>query len=378
MRRFLRRFFGLVLGLGVVLALAVRLLYGGPGDAYEDLTRAPLLPESALELVVETEHPPGNVAVASNGRLFFTIHPESRPDVVKLVEWVGGQAVPYPDEERQSLFDTPLGVRIDRQDRLWVLDHGHHGIGRPRLLAFDLANGEIVHDIAFDRDAAPMGSFLNDLAIDGPGETVYISDVSFVRKSPAIVVVDVATGGSRRILEKHRSVTAQNWLIETPTRPMAYLGGFITLEAGVDGIALSRDGEWLFYAAMNHTHAFRLRIADVKNAALNAPALAANADAFGRKPLSDGLTTDLDGNLFITDVEHGAVHRMTPDGRLETMIRSNRVRWADALSFGPDGWLYLADSAIPDLMMRSKAHIGASAPFAIYRFRPGTDGIPGH
>jgi sugar lactone lactonase YvrE len=116
----------------------------------------------------------------------------------------------------------------------------------------------------------------------------------------------------------------------------------------------------------------------VKNAALNAPALAANADAFGRKPLSDGLTTDLDGNLFITDVEHGAVHRMTPDGRLETMIRSNRVRWADALSFGPDGWLYLADSAIPDLMMRSKAHIGASAPFAIYRFRPGTDGIPGH
>ncbi|MGH7502013.1 MAG: SMP-30/gluconolactonase/LRE family protein [Longimicrobiales bacterium] len=378
MRRFFRRFFGVVLGLVVAIALAVRVLYGGKGEAYEDLTGPPLLAETALELVASTSQPPGNLAVAPDGRLFFTIHPESRPDSLKLVEWVDGKAVPYPDLERQSLFDTPLGVRIDRQNRIWVLDHAHHGIGQPRLFAFDLATGETVHDLVIDRDAAPIGSFLNDLAIDPAGETIYIADVSFLRKSPAIVVLDVASGGTRRILEKHRSVKAQDWLIETPERPMAWLGGLLTLEAGVDGIALSRDGEWLFYAAMNHSHAFRLRVADVKSDVLNAPGLAANAEAFGRKPLSDGLTTDLNGNLLITDVEHGAVHRLSPSGQLETLIRSTRIRWADGLSYGPDGWLYLTDSAIPDQMLRSKAHIVFSAPYSIYRFRPGIDGIPGH
>ena len=52
--------------------------------------------------------------------------------------------------------------------------------------------------------------------------------------------------------------------------------------------------------------------------------------------------------------------------------------WADALSFGPDGWLYLADSAIPDQVMRSKRHIASQAPYYIFRFRPGVEGVPGH
>ncbi|MDH4281618.1 MAG: hypothetical protein OEV36_03100, partial [Myxococcales bacterium] len=110
---------------------------------------------------------------------------------------------------------------------------------------------------------------------------------------------------------------------------------------------------------------------------LSAEALATRIEAVGRKPLNDGLSTDNDGNLLITDVEHGAVLRMTPRGELTTLMRSNRIRWADALSYGPEGWLYVADSAIPDQMLRPKAHIQANAPYYIFRFRPGIAGIPG-
>jgi hypothetical protein len=53
------------------------------------------------------------------------------------------------------------------------------------------------------------------------------------------------------------------------------------------------------------------------------------------------------------------------------------VRWADALSYGPGGWLYLADSAIPDQMLRSRRHMRAAAPYFIYRFHPGIEGAPG-
>jgi sugar lactone lactonase YvrE len=105
---------------------------------------------------------------------------------------------------------------------------------------------------------------------------------------------------------------------------------------------------------------------------LDEAALARRIEAVGTKPLNDGLSTDAGGNIFITDVEHEAVLKMTADGKLETLIKDPRVRWADGLSFGPNGWLYLADSAIPHLALRSAAHIASERPYYIWRFKPGT------
>ena len=122
---------------------------------------------------------------------------------------------------------------------------------------------------------------------------------------------------------------------------------------------------------------FRIRTSDLRDPSLSGEALASRVVAVGRKPLNDGLSTDREGNVLITDVEHGAVLRMTPDGGLETLIESPRVRWADGLSFGPGGWLYLADSAIPDQMLRSRRHMGEAAPYFVYRFHPGIEGTPG-
>ena len=73
--------------------------------------------------------------------------------------------------------------------------------------------------------------------------------------------------------------------------------------------------------------------------------------------------------------------QLPPDAEFkgyETVVQDvKRLRWADALSFGPDGWLYVADSAIPDQMFHSKSHMRAQAPYRIFRFKPGTEGVPG-
>jgi sugar lactone lactonase YvrE len=145
------------------------------------------------------------------------------------------------------------------------------------------------------------------------------------------------------------------------------------MKPGIDGIAISTDGRWLAYGAMSHDTLFR-----VSTAAVLDPSATPRVEALGHKPLSDGLSADLDGGIWITDVEHGAVLRRAPNGRLETWVEDPRIRWADALSFGPDGWLYLADSAIPDQVMRSKRHIASQGPYFIFRFRPGVEGVPGH
>lgn len=362
--------------LGVLLGV-VRARYGG-GVPYPDTTTAPVLDETTLETVVTSPEPIGNVAVSADGRVFYTIHPESRPETNKLLEQVGDTAVPYPDEAFQETgFQTPLGVAIDQQNRLWVIDHGEHAFGEPKLIAFDLETDEVVHEHSFTADEAPLGSFLQDLQVDSTGDTVYIADVSFWRRTPGIVVYDVASQTARRTLVSHESVFPQDYIIRNPIKDMVFFGGLVALKAGVDGIAIDKEDEWVYYAAMNHDSLYRVRTTDLRNTELTADELSAQVERFSDKPLNDGLSVDTDGNVYVTDVEYGSIARVDPDGNLETLIQSDQIRWADALSFGPDGWLYLADSSIPDQMLQPKSHIAANAPYYIYRFPTGAEGIPG-
>ena len=91
------------------------------------------------------------------------------------------------------------------------------------------------------------------------------------------------------------------------------------------------------------------------------------------------MSIDRQNNVYITDVEHGGIARMSPGGRLTTLIKDlDKVRWSDGISFGPDSLLYFTDSAIPDQMLQSKAHIASRAPYYIYRFKNDIGGIPGH
>lgn len=376
MGRILGRLFLFLLFVALAVAAYFRIVYGD-GKPYDFTPPPALLPITALQSVVTYDEPIGNVAVAADGRIFFTVHPESGPTGNKLLVANGSEIRPFPSLTQQSLFDTVLGVRIDDQDRLWTIDPGYYGLRNVRLMAFDIASGKVVHDHVFTSDIAPLGSYLQDMAIAPDGKTIYIADVSFFRRKPAIIVYDVASQSARRVLEGHPSVFPQNWVITNQLRVMRFFGGLIELKAGVDGITLDPTGEWLVYGAMNHDTLFRIRTADLLDPRLDNADLAARLQSMGPKPLSDGLTHDARGNIYITDVEHAAVMRKTQDGRLETVIRDGRIRWPDSLSYGPAGYIYIADSAISDVMLQSRAHIDAARPYHIFRFRPGVDGDPG-
>lgn len=367
-----------LIALSVLAAIFLRIRYGG-GEPFDDVSTSPALVESALEVVLSYPEPIGNVAVNSDGRVFFTVHPESRPQGNKLLEWVSGAAVPFPSGSAQpQLFDTVLGLVIDRQNRLWTIDHGNHGFGNVRLLALSLDDGSVLHDKIFDRRIAPYGSFLQDIQVSKDGDTVFIADASIWRKTPAIVVYDVATQSARRVLESHASVSANDILIRNPIKNMQFAGGTVSLKTGVDGLSIDSDNAWLYFAAMNSGDLFRIGVSDLTNRQLTAQQLEAAVEKFSAKPLSDGLSSDIDGNVYVTDVEHGAVFIVDQSGKLRTLIQSPKIRWADGLSFGPDGWLYLADSALPELVLKSKEHIRSRRPYYIFRFQPGHLGNPGH
>lgn len=368
------------LAIVLIISALLILLYAlfGRGEPYPDLTTEPKFKASALEVAVESKRPIGNATVSADGRIFYTIHPESNPVGPKLYEWVDGKATPYPNEKDQdNLFISPLGVAVDAQQRLWVIDPANHGTGTARLTAFDLNTNTVAHTHEFPSEIAPLGSFLQDLQISSDGRWIYIADVGFWAKRPAFVVYDTKTGMAHRALSRHESVYPQNLLIRNQIKDMSYLGGILEMKTGIDGIALSRDDKWIYYGAMNHDTLFRIPASALQNFDQTDEEIATTIEVVGKKPLNDGFSIDEDNNVFITDIEHQAVVKMKPDGSLETLIKDQRIRWADGLSFGPDGWLYLADSAIPHLVLQSATHIENQAPYYIWRFKPGTSALAG-
>ena len=351
--------------LAIVLAAVLRIRYGG-GDTYPDLTSAPAESADQLEIAVAYREPIGNVAVSDTGEIFFTVHPEARVHGNKLLHYVDGASIPWPSVQVQKdLFDTVLGVVIDRQNRLWTIDHGNHGMRRPRLLAFDLETGEVIHDRRFSELLAPKGSFLQDLTVSADGRTVVIADASIWRKSPALIVYNVDTSTARRILDGHPSVSAEHYVIRNHGDAMKYGGGLVSLRGGVDGIAL--NDEWLYFGALSGSGLYRLSVAALVDPDTGKSELADAVERIADKPLSDGFTFDNEGTLHITDVEHGAVLQLNQDGHLETVLRTPRIRWADAISFGPNNALYIADSALKDVILRSREHIASSGPYHIFR-----------
>ncbi len=349
------------------------------GDQLEDRSTTPLFPAGEhLEIVAALERPPGNIAVSSGGRIFISLHPEGGPEI-KIAEVKSGRLVPYPDtESQQRVFDTPLALRIDRRHRLWVLDYARHGIGDAKLVAIDLQNDQIVDAYIFSSEIAGLGSMLNDFQVDAAGERIYISDTSIWRQKPALIVYDVKRRQARRLLEGHPSVKNGPYAVHIQGRPHKLLGIF-RLKFGVDGIALSRDGQWLYYAPLNGGQLYRIATMLLDDEGLEAETVAAGIVPWAAISFTDGLTTDDQGRVYLSDMENGAIHRVGTDGRLQTLLKDpERLRWPDGFSFGPDGWLYVTDSALQDVILKSEGTLRANGPYPIYRFQPGATAHPGH
>ncbi len=361
----------ILLALLITLLIVLRVRYGG-GEEYHDISTSPIYKSNQLEEVIAYKEPIGNVAVSKDTtlstRVFFTIHPESRPETNKLMEIIEGKAVPYPSAEYQKNFNTVLGVFTDQQDRLWILDHGNHGFDDVKLVAFDLATDHISHEYSFPDHVAKKLSFFNDLSVSPDGNYIAVANVSFFGKKPSLAIYNLKTGESRNLLEGHPSVRDEGFVPVTPAKKMRFFGGVIDLLTGIDGIDFSRDGRYIYYAGMGHSGLFRVPTNIVIDFTKTAQEVANAVERVADKPLSDGIRTDFEGNVYITDIEHQGIYVVTPQGKGFTLIKDKKVRWADGLSLTNDGVFYLADSDIPDQMLQSKEHIAANAPYHIYKF----------
>jgi sugar lactone lactonase YvrE len=379
----------IILPLALVAILGILLLFvkitRGSGRAYPDVSTAPLFTGDSLEVVAALPLPPGNVAVSRDGRIFFNYHylgSTGDDEGSSVFELVGGLPRAYPEVLFQEQFHSTLGMLIDQQDRLWIIDPATIESGRrTRIMAFDLATDTLVYDFSFPQG---QSAFAQDIQVTADGRYLVAADTGLFDFIPAhLVVLDLESDEYHDRLKGHHSTGTQNWRITGPDgKGVKVFGGLIDWQAGVDGITISHDQKWLYYGGINHDTMFRLPLAGLLDDSISDKELETMVEAVGTKPLSDGLSIDVEGNVYITDIENGGVARMSPGGELQTLVKDTRVRWSDGISFGPDDYIYFTDSAIPVYLTpgaeppEPNVH-QEHGPYHIFRFKNDIPGWPG-
>ncbi|KAK3938676.1 major royal jelly protein [Diplogelasinospora grovesii] len=270
-------------------------------------------------------------------------------------------------------------VVIDALDRLWILDTGRvstpdlntivgSAYGGPKLIGINLTTNQVFQTIMFPENVVFQDSYPNDMRFDlrsrnsskdgyGQAGVAYITDSSPEARN-GLIIVDLHTGHSWRHLSLGRSVRSEAQFLpfvlgqpvysyDPPTRVATWLPD------GGDGIALSADGDELYYSplASRYLHSVPTRLLKTGNKPNRTSELKAQGAVMthGQKGVSDGFETDSNGLIYMGNFEANAIVTFNPrNGSVTTFVRDPRINWVDTsksptekqMSIAEDGYLY--------------------------------------
>jgi sugar lactone lactonase YvrE len=125
-----------------------------------------------------------------------------------------------------------------------------------------------------------------------------------------------------------------------------------------DSLEMSKDGNTLFYKPINSLTLWSVPTALLRDR--SADAAAGVTAAAGNLFPTDGLWLDSKGRIYLSDVEHFAVRRLTIGGALETVFQSHRLEWPDTFTEDPEGNIYVSASRLNE---QPRYHHGYSTRF---------------
>lgn len=334
-----------------------------------------------LEVAQFDKYQPIGVAVAqapsgTSGRIFVTF-PKRKPYQYGLAEIVNGQRQPYPNAEwnewdslrPKERFMNVQALFVDQTNALWVLDPANPDDGPPiaegiKLLKIDLKTNKIERIYRFE-DLPREQTGLNDVRVDTQRQLAYLSDP----KRSAIVVLDLATGKSRSVLEKHKSTSAEpDFKLIIDGKEVKDKSGK-SFSSNVNGIALTHDFRYFYYRAINQTKLYRIRTELLANPDLSPAQVAAGVETVGETGVSHGMIADAAGNVYLSDSPNKAIRRVTPAGKFETVVRDERLLWPDSFGIGPDGYLYVTASQIQRTAKFNDGQDKVDYPFRLYKIK---------
>jgi sugar lactone lactonase YvrE len=357
---------------------------------------------------------PTGIAVSSSGRMFSNYPPALDPKNTKYTVaelHSNNTETPYPSAEINSppggsinYTTTPptganyqnylIGVQsvvVDPADRVWILDTGRAATpdgtmvpatyGGPKLIGVDLKNNSIFTNIVFSPTAAPADSYLNDVRFDlNPSLTPSGKGVAYITDSSpegrnAIVVVDLGAKTAWRHLQNIPAVSATQGFVPKIWGESVYTNGSNGLlgnvNFGADGIALSADGQTLFFSTTGGRELYSVPTSNLRDNGSFSELKANGAVQYlGQKGYSDGLETDSNNNIYCGDMEDNSIAIYKPEtGVVSVFVRDPRFSWTDTMSVATDGYLYFTEN---QLWLGAAFHGGVDRrqkPYVLFRVK---------
>lgn len=329
--------------------------------------------EQGFEIVAKlpADIPPGNIAVGPDGRIFLSVH-EFYGQALKMVELLAdGATRPYPnsawaytpDSHSNTGLYGVLGLNVDAQGILWMLDtSGQDRAGR--LVAWNTKTEQLHRVIYLAQPIIQTGSFLNDLAIDLSNQAIYIADTGL----GAIIVVDLETGMARRVLES-ASATKAEAIDMVIDGKVVELGGQ-PARLGINPITIDPRNEYVYFGAMTGTKLYRVSTQNLLNCSLSDAELAQRVEVFGNKPISDGITIDNAGHVYITAITDNAIGVVTPAGDYKTLVTDTSLSWPDGFATGADGYIYATINELQRSPVLNTGENRSQGLFKVIKLKP--------
>ncbi len=343
------------------------------------------------ETVAELQQAPGNITADKDGRIFFSLHQHYQPALRmgQLDPKDSTKILPFPNpelavdaKESPLALNSVLGVQSDEQGVIWMLDNAMRGDSVPKLLGWKPGEeGGSLHQVIYlPHPVVGESPFLNDLAVDRSRNHIYIADTS-MDGNPALIVVDMQSGASRRVLENHVSVKAED-IPMLAGGELVHIalpdGEVINPKVAVNPIALDAKKEFLYYGPMTGTKLYRVPTAALRDRSLSAEALAEQVELWATRPISDGISLDQAGNVYISAVATNEIGVIRADTRsYSPLFRGDELSWPDAFSFGEDGWMYAVINQLHKGPVLNGGKDESQAPYRIIRFKPLAPGVVG-
>ncbi len=323
------------------------------------------------------------VAATDTGRVFVSFPNWAGPSRWAVAELVDGVQRPYPDGQwnrwppAESELETDPAYRFvcvqsvyaDAKGRLWILDPASPKMagvvpGAAKLVEVDLDTDQVVRVIRFDASIAPEKSYLNDVRVDVERNIAFITDSGL----GAIVVVDLNTNQSRRVLANHNSTRAEEGVVpniggrelrigQTPTGQVPQIHA--------DGIAYNPADDHVYYQALTARTLYRIPASVLADACATDRAITMAVERVGPSVMTDGMAADAAGNIYFTALEYDAIRYRTPDGRYRVLVHDERLAWPDSLAITPDG-LYITTSRIHETKAFSFDGLMPREPYGLW------------
>lgn len=327
---------------------------------------------NTIELVAKLDKntPPGNIAIGPDGRIFLSVH-EFYSKPLRIVELLpDGSTKPYPNNEwayaaqgkqRGGLYGV-LGLNVDKQGVLWMLDtSGNDYSGR--LIGWNTKTEQLHRVIYLAKPVIKDSSFLNDLAIDTTHNAIYIADTG----TGSIIVVDLKTGLARRVLESADATKAEQLDMVIDKRVVRF--GDQPARLGINPITIDHRDEFVYFGAMTGTSLYRIATKALLNPALTEQELVSHIQRYGSKPISDGITIDNAGNVYITAITDDAIGITQANGQYKTLIQRDDLSWPDGLAVGPDNYIYVTINELHRSPVLNGGEDASVGEFKVMRFK---------